>query len=1446
MSDKIKDALKSINNGNENGDEYEEIIDMPDEGAEGSKPNPKSGKKGNASKSAPSSGAKGHSSSSMPSSSTPKKSQPNSTPSSSSPSIAPNTSVENGNQNNSAGGNAPSLNSNNTVGQSGEGNHDDGLNQPGNAQDEFGAPQSERGNAQKEQGNAQKKESKDSKEQKDSSREPKDSKDKNQNLNTQNNSQNLQKNNNLNSNSQHSKINDKNNKNKDIDVKDKKKKKDERKQRRTQKKEKRKARRKKRKEKFEKFKSILGGIKRWINKIKRWIVIGIISIIFLMLFFIIFSTTILNVLKSILDWLDFDFGQEFSLFWSGDVSIDDERAEDFIQELENMGIEPESMGFVDATRPFEYDNYEYIKKILATDLLTYYSKGTSIFGRDYGVIDIKAADINGMFDLTECKVDIENKTLTLITKTSGWSDWGSALGLSNGRVTSVFNLDGWTGRYGMPKEFLIALHLATMAPDFVESVMDYVQPNIVVEMELYERPFERLVYDYLPDGTWDETAEVLNTGYEKKGDNIKMLTPYITRAVTWYKIIDFDGCYVFTDDKQIDRYLYDPDEDEKINLTENIAGDGTEPIKSNEKATFAGTAEMGYTINGESIKDIVEKHYRENSTEAEGGFWENFDKIGHNAWESGLYPANKYYEGVVDFDTAYPVCRKSGDYYYADCLTSNCDIIEGTAHTRDEIVKEAYDDGYIFRCKKCGGKIDDPTGKYILKETITGTITQIKEPEVSLIPYEETSEEVGMYLGLDQMDETILKNIKLHYEESYYRQMHDPDFVTYGTDQHYYWSDDVIYDPETDSVAEGNTVVSGYIDFLYYTIVMKGTQADIEDVKEGLQANGGSLLTYMNDTGKFVKSFLPDEQERVCGKHLYMDSRMLGDLVDSEMYMLPQCYKHDDGLYYNLCPQMMIHGSFEYEFDDVKIEGTQHSESIPMWDAKCEKWRCKLCGGEVTDEEVVKSAENKKNNEDNEETNVTDGLETFKSLFKNGKYRIYDGTNVDYEDRPLRSLIETYVDENGVEQTVANVPRTINMAFSILENTNSTDAQVILRDLKEFMTEEGYYFSTSIFDNFSSKASFIWIMPNNYPSDWPTSADINGSDNIISSSNFKTEDGSIKKEEELTVVSPANAKIISIEDDTIALRFTSGVNKDMTMIISGIDVDDSLGVIDESDFKNYSNNINELIKNDMESLAANTGGSNGTKTTVTSAEKIGTAIPDKDIVIRLLNQNGTRVLASDYMRALDPNYEYVMAADGNAYPILKQSDKRWGQMRYSHGNGCNCATISSHGCGPSSMAMLISGLTGKVITPYEYSELLGNSYKTCDGSTYGVADNNIVKSYGITVHRNTYNEGSSFGNNSVAYMKAILNETNLKRAVFAHSTGHFIAFVPAGNNKVYILDPAGFYMPIDENGKLVVYGADDINSAATSIAKAYEDKTFNKRTGLSKILCNDFVSLSMQ
>lgn len=70
------------------------------------------------------------------------------------------------------------------------------------------------------------------------------------------------------------------------------------------------------------------------------------------------------------------------------------------------------------------------------------------------ITGIASLDYGGLKDLTSSvKVNRSAKTLDI-----------SAIGLGSNQTFS-YKLDGWTGRYSMPLEFLLATHIATMAPD---------------------------------------------------------------------------------------------------------------------------------------------------------------------------------------------------------------------------------------------------------------------------------------------------------------------------------------------------------------------------------------------------------------------------------------------------------------------------------------------------------------------------------------------------------------------------------------------------------------------------------------------------------------------------------------------------------------------------------------------------------------------------------------------------------------------------------------------------------------------------------------------------------------------------------------------------------------------------------------------------------------------
>lgn len=94
-------------------------------------------------------------------------------------------------------------------------------------------------------------------------------------------------------------------------------------------------------------------------------------------------------------------------------------------------------------------------------------------------------------------------------------------------TTYQFNMDGWTGRYGKPLEFLLALHLATMAPDLPYQIVVDKDIETEVQIKLQEYENSRIEMKYrltspLEDG-WQNKLKVDGWSGEDKLDELKDL-----------------------------------------------------------------------------------------------------------------------------------------------------------------------------------------------------------------------------------------------------------------------------------------------------------------------------------------------------------------------------------------------------------------------------------------------------------------------------------------------------------------------------------------------------------------------------------------------------------------------------------------------------------------------------------------------------------------------------------------------------------------------------------------------------------------------------------------------------------------------------------------------------------------------------------------------------------
>lgn len=216
------------------------------------------------------------------------------------------------------------------------------------------------------------------------------------------------------------------------------------------------------------------------------------------------------------------------------AAVTDEAVTDVAKYIENMGYDLVSSGFIDDTEMKMYDAYlagedknissSIISDYLAAENRTYMLKGTSLKSLFKGISEIiKGNDYestsfrSGMIDITDeidavTEIEIDGKTYKWDTPASdldnGKGGGGDTLNrdIKIDRKTrkmtltiiqrkkdgkkietkTVYNLEGWVGRFGKPVEFLLALHLGTMAPKFSQAIATESAFDATVTIRLFK------------------------------------------------------------------------------------------------------------------------------------------------------------------------------------------------------------------------------------------------------------------------------------------------------------------------------------------------------------------------------------------------------------------------------------------------------------------------------------------------------------------------------------------------------------------------------------------------------------------------------------------------------------------------------------------------------------------------------------------------------------------------------------------------------------------------------------------------------------------------------------------------------------------------------------------------------------------------------------------------
>lgn len=139
-----------------------------------------------------------------------------------------------------------------------------------------------------------------------------------------------------------------------------------------------------------------------------------------------------------------------------------------------------------------------------------WGKGLIVLYTEDGGFGHKGAAFNGgnLWNWDSIKIDSETKKLSI-----------KKVEFLNNNNTMEYSLDGWTGRYGMPLEFLLAIHKATMMPDLAYDMVTSFNTN--VNVYLHDLSDGEAIAAYkTPEGEYITYEKVNNAKTGMSGRNI--------------------------------------------------------------------------------------------------------------------------------------------------------------------------------------------------------------------------------------------------------------------------------------------------------------------------------------------------------------------------------------------------------------------------------------------------------------------------------------------------------------------------------------------------------------------------------------------------------------------------------------------------------------------------------------------------------------------------------------------------------------------------------------------------------------------------------------------------------------------------------------------------------------------------------------------------------------
>lgn len=915
-----------------------------------------------------------------------------------------------------------------------------------------------------------------------------------------------------------------------------------------------------------------------------------------------------------------------------------------------------------------------------------------------GMIRAKISGANFLEELNDSTISVnrEEKTMEITSK-----DWSK---LTSNKFK--YNLEGWTGRYGMPLEFLLALHIATMSPDLTEELIE--NKNLQTEVNVLLEKDEDYNIDYKI--TYKDKELPIKRG--KSGAEQDLGKDFID------KYINKQDCSVNIPEEEIETVKQKMSINSLYGLITKLRDEFSLGIETEIPAQ--STEELKTALLGSERFGVVRKICTSKYDNSFGAVkWPTY--IGTASVNNGQYNVN--YPDYLKTDELIDETNNDGrsirykndsDYILNISNTSEHSNYEGDENVLETSIIHGF--GYYIT-----GQHQNELKNKNVQLAMTSALSQLDAylyangiENISDVKFTEYDISQGQIQGLSMYGETHL-----------YITQKWIDFCNEGIDSK---TDDEItkklleiqkdiedcfeiLDKKTESIQL-------IVDNIFKAVGYDDIQLNIEDINKIY-----TLLSEQQDTVEFVfpriknvikhwykdvvfeegtyRSYektedkinvdYPIDSEDVkvtavlTGTKYKQDVNrqpyvVKGDIitVDGKMAENPEIgdsvtdldgndidYKLGDG--YRASKKIFTQGRY-YTFD-----GTPDTSKSIYYAKEIEKLsngeaaQVLVKGGRIiafskvplTDKEISDAQggtwevkiDEKRQNEDLGDT--YEEKNGWKAGLKEASVSASTGENVNryliYIDKQLKYLspadytfeetkesterINSLLDFMGVvtvrkeisfDNTVNGGDVTSLTAFSILEGMKTEDAQLIYRDLKEFLIELGYY-TKAEFEQLSTNV-LTWFIPEYMPEN-PENWQQNKTEDALlygailypqeidDKTGKETDEGTDEKTdktaemgftEDLEIVAPGNCRIIECKDNSITLEFDGTSQPEIsivdgyTMIISGgikVSNSDVITVLNEDATAEVEMTIQEAIE-----------GKNivrvGTKIAFTGTEKI--------------------------------------------------------------------------------------------------------------------------------------------------------------------------------------------------------------------------------------------------